>query len=324
MSKAEPYGELVRQYLALRDAHPGVILLFRVGSFYEVLFDDAELVARELGLKLTDRPSGGTAPPVPQCGFAHHAFDTFLPRLLARGYRVAVGEEGEDEGGGVRRRSVVRTLTPGTVTDPRLLREDRPAYLVAVAAGEGTLGVAWTDVAAGEFKAGEFDPEDAAAEVQRLDPAEVLIPRDRPVPPALVARRNVTPIQTADGAEEALRHAFPEADLGDLPLARAAAGLVVRYLAETQGDDAPPIDMPTAAGPDDGMRLDASTQRHLELVETERGRERAGSLLATLARAVTPMGRRMLRAWLLRPLTALPKIGTRQRILAELVENEPL
>lgn len=320
------YGELVRQYLGLRDAHPGVILLFRVGSFYEVLFDDAELVARELGLKLTDRPSGGSAPPVPQCGFAHHAFDTFLPRLLARGYRVAVGEEGEDEGGGVRRRAVVRTLTPGTVTDPRLLREDRPAYLVAVAAGAdpGHLGVAWTDVAAGEFKAGEFDPEDAAAEVQRLDPAEMLVPRGRPVPEMLVARRNVTPVAASDGAEEALRYAFPEADLGDLPLARAAAGLVVRYLAETQGNDAPPLDVPTAAGPGDGMRLDASTQRHLELVETERGRERAGSLLATLDRAVTPMGRRMLRSWLLRPLTDLAKIGTRQRIIAELVADEAL
>src|ERR671924_2423644 len=89
------YGELVRQYLELRDAHPGIILLFRVGSFYEVLFDDAELVARELGLKLTDRPSGGAAPPVPQCGFAHHALDAFLPRLLARGYRVAVCEESD-------------------------------------------------------------------------------------------------------------------------------------------------------------------------------------------------------------------------------------
>ena len=93
-----PYGELVRQYVALRDAHPGIILLARVGAFYEVLFDDAELVARELGLKLTERPSGGAAPPVPQCGFAHHALDTFLPRLLARGYRVAVGDERDQVG----------------------------------------------------------------------------------------------------------------------------------------------------------------------------------------------------------------------------------
>src|SRR5439155_17239627 len=117
-TRAEPaYGELVSQYLALREDHPGVLLLFRVGSFYEVLFDDAELVARELGLKLTERPSGGSAPPVPQCGFAHHALDAFLPRLLSRGYRVAVCEESDDEGGGPRQRAVVRTLTPGTVTD---------------------------------------------------------------------------------------------------------------------------------------------------------------------------------------------------------------
>src|SRR5688572_18666082 len=169
------YGELVRQYLDLRDQHPGVLLLFRVGSFYEVLFEDAELVARELGLKLGERPSGGGAPPVPQCGFAHHALDTFLPRLLSRGYRVAVCEEEAPAGptadadapAGVRRRTVVRTLTPGTVTDPGLLREDRPTYLAAVVApadgaggGAGNrIGLAWTDVAAGEFRAGEFDPE---------------------------------------------------------------------------------------------------------------------------------------------------------------------
>jgi DNA mismatch repair protein MutS len=319
-----PYGELVRQYLALRDAHPGVILLFRVGSFYEVLFDDAELVARELGLKLTDRPSGGSAPPVPQCGFAHHALDAFLPRLLARGYRVAVGEEGEDEGGGVRRRSVVRTLTPGTVTDPRLLREDRPTYLAAVVGGDDRLGLAWADAAAGEFRAGEFDPEEAAAELQRLDPAEVLVPRDHPPADTLVARRNVTPVGPSAGADAALRSAFPDADLGDLPLARAAAGVVARYLAETQGEDAPPLDLPTVAGAGDGMRIDAATQRHLELVETERGRERAGSLLATLDRTVTPMGRRMLRAWVLRPLTDLGKIATRQRIVGELVADDRL
>src|ERR687887_1134354 len=108
---ARPYGDLVSQYLELRDEHPGVILLFRVGSFYEVLFEDAELVARELGLKLGERPSGGSAEPVPQCGFAAHALEAFLPRLLARGYRVAVCEEDEaDSSGGVRRRSVVRTL----------------------------------------------------------------------------------------------------------------------------------------------------------------------------------------------------------------------
>ncbi|HET8631828.1 MAG TPA: hypothetical protein VFL91_30760, partial [Thermomicrobiales bacterium] len=321
---APAYGELVRQYLALRDEHPGVLLLFRVGAFYEVLFEDAELVARELGLKLGERPSGGAAPPVPQCGFAHHALDTFLPRLLGRGYRVAVCEEGEEEGAGPRRRAVVRTLTPGTVTDPRLLREDRPTYLAAIAAGEGRLGLAWTDVAAGEFRAGEFDTEEAAAELERLDPAELLVPRDRPAPEALTARRTVTPVGASDGAADLVHHAFPEAPLADLPLAASAAGLVLRYLDETQPGDLPPLERPQVAGPGDGLRLDAATQRHLELVETARARERGGSLLATIDRTVTAMGRRMLRGWLLRPLTDLGKIRVRQRIVAELVAAEGL
>src|SRR5919199_499864 len=156
-SVVRPYGDLVSQYLELRDQHPGVLLLFRVGSFYEVLFEDAELVARELGLKLSERPSGGSAGPVPQCGFAAHALDAFLPRLLGRGYRVAVCEESEEApSGGVRQRAIVRTLTPGSVTDPLLLAEDRATYLAAlVGSDSGALGLAWTDVAAGEFKAGE-------------------------------------------------------------------------------------------------------------------------------------------------------------------------
>src|SRR3954470_6031030 len=221
MSRRAPYGDLVSQYLELRDDHPGVIILFRVGSFYEILFEDAELVSRELGLKLLERASGGSAPPVSQCGFSGHALDTFLPRLLARGYRVAVCEESEEEttgptggsggGGGIRQRDVVRTLTPGTVTDPRLLREDRPTYLVAIAPLDERLGLAWADVAAGELKAAELDLDGAAAELQRLDPAEVIVSVDRPVPESLVARLSVTPVGPSESAVGRLQRAFPEA-----------------------------------------------------------------------------------------------------------------
>jgi DNA mismatch repair protein MutS len=333
MPPARQYGELVNQYLDLRDDHPGVIILFRVGSFYEVLFEDAELVARELGLKLGERPSGGSAAPVSQCGFAHHALDTFLTRLLARGYRVAVCEESEEEStgpvggpgsGGIRQRDVVRTLTPGTVTDPRLLREDRPTYLVAIAPLEDRWGLAWTDVAAGEFKAAELDLDEAAAELQRLEPAELIVSVDRPVPEMLVARRPVTPVGPSENAVSRLQRAFPEADLSSLPAAEIAAGLIVGYLEETQGAEVPVLDVPTPATPDEVMRLDAVTQRHLELVETERARERAGSLLGTLDRTVTPMGRRMLRSWLLRPLVNPRTIVVRQQIVAELVADATL
>ncbi|MFN8635284.1 MAG: DNA mismatch repair protein MutS [Chloroflexota bacterium] len=330
------YGELVNQYLQLRDDHPGVIILFRVGSFYEVLFEDAELVARELGLKLGERPSGGSAGPVSQCGFAHHALDTFLPRLLGRGYRVAVCEETEEEsssqpggsgsggGGGIRQRDVVRTLTPGTVTDPRLLREDRPTYLVAIAPLEDRLGLAWTDVAAGELKAAELDLDEAAAEIQRLEPAEIIVAVDRPVPDALVARRPVTPVGPSESAVGTLQRAFPEANLSNTPAAEIAVGMIVGYLEETQGAEVPVLDLPTTVSLDEVMRLDAVTQRHLELVETERTRERAGSLLGTVDRTVTPMGRRMLRGWLLRPLVNPRTIGVRQQIVAELAANDGL
>ena len=342
MNRRAQYGELVRQYLELRDDHPGIIILFRVGSFYEVFFEDAELVSRELGLKLGERPSGGAAGPVSQCGFAHHALDTFLPRLLARGYRVAVCEERDEDAespaggqrgpgsgstggsGSIRQRDVVRTLTPGTVTDPRLLREDRPTYLVAVAPLGDRVGLAWTDVAAGEFKTAELDVDEAAAELQRLEPAEVIVSVDRPVPDSLVARRPVTPVGPSESAVGRLQRAFPEASLSSLPAAEIAAGLIVGYLEETQGAEVPVLDVPTPATADETMRLDAVTQRHLELVETERTRERAGSLLGTLDRTVTPMGRRMLRGWLLRPLVEVRKITVRQAIVAELVADDAL
>jgi DNA mismatch repair protein MutS len=321
------YGEVIRQYLDLRDGHPGVILLFRIGSFYEVLFEDAELVARELGLKLGERPSGGSAPPVPQCGFAHHALDNFLARLLGRGYRVAVCEESAEESDGPRERAVVRTLTPGTVVDPALLREDRPTYLVGIVPGEaGRFGVAWTDLAAGEFKVAEMELDAAAAELHRLDPAEVVVPLGGGVPGVLTHRRSVVAADAA-GAADALALGF--SDVGalplELPLASAAGGLILRYLQQTQpGLERTHLEAPARVGAGDGMRLDVATQRHLELVETERAREREGSLLAVLDRTSTPMGRRMLRSWVQRPLTDPAKIALRQRLVGELIASPRL
>ncbi|MFN8538560.1 MAG: hypothetical protein U0232_13915 [Thermomicrobiales bacterium] len=268
---------------------------------------------------------GGSAPPVPQCGFAHHALDAFLPRLLARrGYRVAVGE-GSEDGGGLRRARVVRTLTPGTVTDPRLLREDRPTYLAALVSGNDRLGLAWADAAAGEFKA----RASSTRRKRRRTPGASAhrsprLPRP-PRRPTLVARRNVTPVKSSAGAAAALRDAFPNADLSDLPQAQAAAGLVALFRRDPGRRRAAMLDVPTVADSDDGMRLDASTQRHLELVETERGREHAGSLLATLDRTVTangpPHGARLGPA----PLTdASPRSPPRQRIVSELVADNAL
>ena len=298
-------------------------------------FEDAELVARELGLKLTERPSGGSAPPVSQCGFAHHALDTFLPRLLSRGYRVAVCEESEEEpaepggrsagSGGIRQRDVVRTLTPGhrhrSAPAPRgppdLPGRHRAARRSAGAGLDGRGGRRVQGRRAGPGRGRRRASAPGAGRGDRLGgPAGAGCcwsrgGRSRPVGPS-------------ENAVGRLQRAFPEADLSSLPAAEIAAGLIVGYLEETQGAEVPVLDAPTPATPDEVMRLDAVTQRHLELVETERTRERAGSLLGTLDRTVTPMGRRMLRSWLLRPLVNPRTIVVRQQIVAELVADAAL
>ena len=322
---AVAYGELVSQYLELRNAHPGVVLLFRVGTFYEVLFDDAEVVARELGLKLSERPSGGQAEPVPQCGFAAHALDTFLPRLLARGYRVAVCEETEADASGRSSAPLGRAdahARHGHRSGTAIRRTGQPIWQ-QLSRRKDTFGLAWTDLSTGEFKAGEFDLDGLAGELQRLQPAEVLVPagldaceplarwnRSRPAAPPERSKRCGQPIQTHSYTICRVRKALP--------------GLIVQYVTATQGAAETPPDAPEPISPDDAVQLDAATQRHLELAETERRREREGSLLNVLDRARTPMGRRAIREWLLRPLVELSKIRVRQAIVAELLDYPTL
>lgn len=342
----ETYGAVVQQYLDIRAENPGTLILFRVGSFYEAWFDEAELLARELGLKLSSRPSGGSGPAVPQAGFAHHALDGFLARLLQRGYRVAVVEEEEvapeandtPEGASVasgtsaasmRHRAVARTLTPGTVTDARLLPQDRPNYLCGVTAGAASVGLAWTDVSTGEFQAGEYDPDTAAAELARIAPAELLLPAGAAWPEA-VARILPDYAQTpaagsiaeASAARAALAGAYAGTPtLTDLPLAQHAAGMVIGYLHALKGEAstvAEGLDAPNVTG-QEALRLDPPTRRHLELTEAGREGVYQGSLLWAIDRTASAMGRRMLRAWIARPLVELRPIHARQRIIEALL-----
>lgn len=326
-----PYGAVVQQYLDIRAEHPGTLILFRVGSFYEAWFDEAELLARELGLKLSSRPSGGTAPAVPQAGFAHHALDGFLARLLQRGYRVAVVEEEEvAEGSGMRQRAVARTLTPGTVTDALLLPQDRPNYLCGVTALGATVGLAWTDVSTGEFQAGEYDADTAAAELARIAPAEVLLaPReDWPEPvgrilPDYAQTPALGRIAEPAAARAALANAYTQSHpLRDLPVAQHAAGMVLGYLRALKGaaaSVAEGLDAPSLTG-GDALRIDPATRRHLEVTETGRDAAYEGSLLWAIDRTASLMGRRMLRGWLTRPLVDLRPIHARQRIVEALAD----
>jgi DNA mismatch repair protein MutS len=323
----------VQQYQEIRAENPGTLILFQVGSFYEAWFDEAELLARELGLKLSSRPSGGTAAPVAQAGFAQHALDGYLARLLQRGYRVAVVEEeaaaAGTESSGRRQRAVVRTLTPGTVTATQWLPEDRPNYLCGMTCAGDTIGLAWTDVSTGEFHAGEFDGDAAAGELARLAPAEVLLPvGDRWPEPVqrLLPDYAQTPVTGRMANIAVAREALAKMQTGgspldDLPVAQHAAGMVLGYLRVLKGEAAAAaegLDAPTVAG-SEALRLDPATRRHLELMETSREGAYQGTLLWAIDRTASMMGRRMLRSWLARPLVELRPIQARQRIIEALV-----
>jgi DNA mismatch repair protein MutS len=334
---------VVQQYLDIRAENPGTLVLFQVGSFYEAWFDEAELLARELGLKLSSRPSGGTAAAVAQAGFALHALDGYLARLLQRGYRVAVVEEAAagaagaagaaaaagSESAGMRQRAVVRTLTPGTVTAAQWLPEDRPNYLCGVTRAGDIIGLAWTDVSTGEFHAGEYDADAAAAELARMAPAEVVLPVgvEWPEPvqrllPDYAQTPATARMADAAAARAVLADAYASASpLDDLPVAQHAAGMVLGYLRALKGETAAAaegLDAPTLAG-GEALRLDPATRRHLELTETSRERAYQGTLLWAIDRTASAMGRRLLRSWLARPLVDLRPIQARQRIIAALV-----
>lgn len=331
ISAGGTFSAVVQQYLDIRAENPGTLVLFRVGGFYEAWFDEAELLARELGLKLSSRPSGGTSPPVPQVGFAQHALESYLSRLLQRGYRVAVVEEEEvAEQPGARQRAVARTLTPGTVTDPLLLQEDRPNYLCGVVLDQEQVGLAWTDVSTGEFQAGEFDPDTVAAELARIAPAEIVLP-PQVAWPASVSRAlgdyPQTPAQgriaEATAARAEVDRAFTRAHpLRDLPLAAHAAGMMLLYLQTLRGEAGRAgagLDAPEIAGGDE-LRLDPATRRHLELTATEHDGSYEGSLLWAVDATASAMGRRMLRQWLTRPLVTLRPLRARQHIINALLE----
>jgi len=341
-SGAARYGAVVQQYLDIRTEHSGTLILFRIGHFYEAWFDEAELLARELGLKLSSRPSGGSAPAIPQVGFAQHALESFLSRLLQRGYRVAVVEEEEEDeeeakevsrgsgGSATRRRTVARTLTPGTVTDAALVPADRANYLCGVVVAHTTIGMAWTDVTTGEFVAGEYDEATAAAELARIAPAEVLIPPTPDLPAALKQVLASVPQTTAQdhlsqaaaAQAELTRRYTAQHPLSDLPIASHAAGMVLGYLEALKGQAAQAahgLDAPSILK-GDALRIDPATRGHLEVSATGREAQYRGSLLWAIDRTASPMGRRMLRAWLIRPLVDLRPIQARHQIIQALLD----
>ena len=334
---------MMKQYREWKRRYPDYLLLFRLGDFYEAFYEDAAIAARALDITLTSRQKGDGA--IPMAGVPHHAVEGYIARLIRTGHKVAVCDQVEaaaSKGRKLIRREVVRLVTPGTVTDAGLLDGRQHNFLAALApaAGPGDrLGVALVDVTTADFWVGEADDAAALTEAVLLRrPAELLVPATlSPADPCLARLREagiaVTTRDPGDfaarGAEERLRAHFRVAaveglGLGGQPAAVRAGGAVLAYLQETQ--QAPPSHLTRLQRLtlDDHLALDETAVRNLELVESLHDRAARGSLLWALDRTLTPMGGRLLRQWVLRPLRDVREIQRRLAAVEALTEAPAL
>jgi DNA mismatch repair protein MutS len=322
---------LMKQFFAAKAEHPDVLLFFRMGDFYELFFDDARKAARLLDITLTQRGSSA-GQPIPMAGVPVHACEGYLARLVALGESVAICEQIGDPAlaKGLVERKVVRIVTPGTVTDEALLNERRDTLLLAVARGKAGFGLAWADLAAGRFLVNEVASEDALeAELSRLEPAEVLLPDEEGWGGFLLARnglrRRAPWLFDADSGRRQLLRFFGVHDLTgfgieDRPLAVAAAAALLGYVEETQKQRLPHLTSIAVESGDGAIAMNAATRRHLELDTRVDGDTRT-TLLGVLDSTITPMGGRLLRRWLHRPLRDRVTLRRRLHAVASLMQS---
>jgi DNA mismatch repair protein MutS len=333
---------MMQQYQEARERHPGMLLLFQNGSFYELFYDDAVVGSRVLGLTLTSRDKT-----IPMSGFRTQDLETYLRKLLHAGHRVAVCDQIEDpaQAKGLVQRDVTRVVTPGTLTEDDLLDPRQSNFLVALAPahGKGPTGAAWVDLSTGQYQAADIPRGKLADELGRLAPAEVLY-SEAPGPaaevgPILEELRAATPGLSitprpdwtfdSDSARAALMYHFGVTTLAgfgfdDHQPCIAAAGALLLYLRETLKADLGHLTRLRPRAGDRFLFLDEVTRRSLELTRTLRDGGRAGSVLAMLDRTTTPMGARLLQEWIVAPLADRGAIDARLDAVAELKDEHAL
>ncbi|HET6311162.1 MAG TPA: DNA mismatch repair protein MutS [Candidatus Nitrosotalea sp.] len=299
---------VMRQYRAAKEQHPDGILLFRLGDFYEIFFEDAEVAAPVMGVTLTSRPLGKTGR-APMCGVPHHAWQAYVGKLLRAGHKVVICDQTEAAGKHkIVRRDVTRVLTPGTVVEDAYLEPSRANYLVAAWTHGAESGLAACEVSTGELLLCQLPKERLNAELQRLAPAELLAPPD-------IEEYRFDPVRGQQRLRDMLGIAFPASvGAGDAPLAVGAAGVVLDYLKQNQTRITPGSFSVRTYSPDASMSLDAPTVRNLELP----------ALFELIDRTRTPIGARRLRAWLSSPMRDAESIELRLGAVAELASAADL
>ena len=330
---------LMRQYFELKERTSDCILFFRLGDFYEMFGEDAKTASRELEITLTSRDRSTENPDerMPMCGVPYHSSEAYIARLIAKGYKVAICEQMEDPSlaKGLVDRDVVRIVTPGTLMESSMLKEDRPNYLAAVHAGD-TLAACFADLSTGEISFTEFPDGDIKKlqnELSSFSPAEAILNAEAfnipGLSPFLSERLHCLTDCRSDLFDGADAEARISAQFGDNTAkdyfmcagAVSAVGALLAYLADTQKTDISHFRVLKKNFRDSYMELDIQTLKNLELVTTLRTGEKKGSLLWVLDKTKTPMGRRLIRSWALRPLLQPSEIIRRLNAVNELVSG---
>ncbi len=324
----EVMSPIRRQYLKVKEQYPDAIVFFRLGDFYETFEADAEIVARELQIVLTSR-SMGKGQRFPMAGIPHHALEGYLAKLIKAGQKVAICEQIGDPktSKGLVDRDVVRVVTPGTVLETNLLDASTNNYLAAAVIEGERAGIAYVDITTGEFATTQLEADRAIAELERLNPSELIIPKE-----LKLLRFSVEPTKLDDRwflletARHALLEHFEAASLdgygcADLSLAVEAAGAIIRYLEETQKSALSQLPKLSTYSTDTFMVVDAQTRRNLELFQSSQSGVSGSSLLAVIDLTKTPMGGRLIKQWLGQPLLDINILQQRQEAVAWSVEN---
>lgn len=336
------YTPMMKQYFEVKKQYPDTILMFRLGDFYEMFFDDAKTASAELELVLTGRDCG-QAERAPMCGIPYHAADSYIARLVSKGYKVAVCEQLEDPAlaKGIVKRNVTRVLTPGTVIESNMLDEGRNNYLGCICAAGGEVGLCFADVSTGAFHVTSYPIKNSEKsiinELGKFAPREVIINSEilklTAVTDFIKTRLDSASCELLDDerfgyekSSEILTSHFGAEAVSDLmhsdsQAAVGAAGAVMDYLRSVQKNELENIRSVDYYGEGSFMRLDVSARRNLEITETLRTREKKGTLLWVLDKAKTSMGKRMLRSWIEQPLMSIGGITKRHNAVKELTES---
>lgn len=330
---------LMTQYYKVKEANPDTILLFRIGDFFETFDEDAKTASKVLGITLTKR-ANGAAEDVPLAGFPHHAIDTYLPKLVRAGYRVAVCEQVENPkfAKGIVKREVIEVVTPGVTLSDKLLDHKKNNYLLSVYKKDDISGLSFCDISTGEFYCFEIPSSQITQQVESISPSEILVQkRDKEYFTNLVHKINSTIRVTKlddwifnfEYAKDLLLMQFKTVNLKGFGVESLTAGIIscgaiLNYLQETQKANLSHLNKVSVYNPSEYMALDYSTKRNLEITYSMQDGSREGSLISILDKTQTAMGSRLLKKWITAPLIKLDPILKRQESVGELLKKKAL